>query len=469
MRDERSSHDPATDSLPRGVAVFVDYDTVGWLTAKHCGELLDFLKQKYGEVITIRIFGQAALQQIIFQKLNGLECSFIFVRPEENSVAQALQEEALSNLTKLPQCVVIVSARDCFENLVRQIGASRRKVIYLGVHNHLGSKVARAVNEVGGDLHILHKTRRGELLVNNKRVRVQAESPPKPWASSPASSASSAPNGGIAPIRATPHTPGLAVFVDLENVSWMNPALLDRLVEYLGQTHGPVQSVTVYANPGLAAHFRQSMRGQVFHLVVVDTRKNTVDDMIHCDVLNQLTRLPSAVALLTGDGDFSHLVQTTARSGRKPIVVASYGNIAASLYRTIRQWGGILYLARPTDGKLILVPVTNIGPEQFRRQAQRVNGRTGVVCRREQTRAQGRASVRNSPPTSPNVGSSVPVRVSPSSNRIPSPRPVAPLQHYRVPTPPRFGPPEKPNHAHQPGESWWQRLWSKVKQFCGYE
>jgi len=137
---------------------------------------------------------------------------------------------------------------------------------------------------------------------------------------------------------------GLAVFVDLENISWLTQKRLFHVVDHLSKRYGPLAFVRVYANPTLAGRFHPETLEPPFEIICVDTTLRVLDDVLIGDALRCLAHLPRTVALLTGDGDFTELLDAISRSRRKPVVVASMNNINRKLFQPTRRGNGDVYV-----------------------------------------------------------------------------------------------------------------------------
>ncbi len=137
--------------------------------------------------------------------------------------------------------------------------------------------------------------------------------------------------------------PGVVVYVDLENVSWLNREHLYRIAHQLNERHGPVRYVRTYVNKDLLVRFAAPLE-QPLQIVTVDTSSITVDDAITRDVMKALPHSPQTVALVTGDKDFTCLVECIHLHRRTPVVISNAGNISNQLCKTAFRCQGVVYL-----------------------------------------------------------------------------------------------------------------------------
>jgi len=140
-----------------------------------------------------------------------------------------------------------------------------------------------------------------------------------------------------------PIFPGVVVYVDLENVSWLTPKHLYRIAHQLSERHGPVCYVRTYVNNALLVRFAAPLE-QPLQIVYVDTSSITVDDAITHDAMKALPHSPQTVAVITGDKDFTCLVECIHLHRRTPVVISNAGNISNQLCKTAFRCQGVVYL-----------------------------------------------------------------------------------------------------------------------------
>lgn len=137
---------------------------------------------------------------------------------------------------------------------------------------------------------------------------------------------------------------GVAIFVDLENVSFLRAIGFRAIAACLRTAHGPIRQLAIYTNPYLVPAVGISADVPNLRINLVDTTRWSVDDILIRDVISQLPHLPETVALVSGDGDFAGLVRQIGASGRKPVVVAPRRNVSSTLLVATLSSGGTYYL-----------------------------------------------------------------------------------------------------------------------------
>jgi hypothetical protein len=142
-----------------------------------------------------------------------------------------------------------------------------------------------------------------------------------------------------------PVLPGVVVYVDLENVSWLTPEHLYHMAHHLSERHGPVRYVRTYVNKNLLVRFAAPLE-QPLQIINVDTSSITVDDAITHDAMKALPYSPQTVALVTGDKDFTCLIECIHLHRRTPVVISNAGNISNQLCKTAFRCQGVVYLLK---------------------------------------------------------------------------------------------------------------------------
>ncbi|GBD35076.1 hypothetical protein HRbin36_00180 [bacterium HR36] len=137
---------------------------------------------------------------------------------------------------------------------------------------------------------------------------------------------------------------GVAVYVDLENVSWLRAWHLGQILDSLERGYGPVTHVRVYTNPGLDFPVSQELAHRHLHLICVETRIYAVDEVLIAEACQQMDQLPETVAVMSGDVDFAGLIMQIYHSGRRPIVIAHPRNASSLLKLLTIKAGGEVFL-----------------------------------------------------------------------------------------------------------------------------
>lgn len=144
--------------------------------------------------------------------------------------------------------------------------------------------------------------------------------------------------------------PGVAVFVDLENVSWLRGSSLLAVKRCLAARFGPVSCARIYANQNLASRIATEIDEESFQIIGVDTSSHIVDDVLIRDIVQHLDELPGTVALVSGDGDFTGIMVLVAASGRRPVMLASPRNCSMTMAQEVlRRHGQVLFLPSMTQ------------------------------------------------------------------------------------------------------------------------
>lgn len=416
MSDKASPQPTMAADIPQGLALFLDHDNLGWIDPQHLKKILSFLSQRYAPTSFVTVLGNKFLSGQARSEFADMGCEVLVFRGTGSAWRNAMLQHLCSCLARLPRHIALISGRKALQKAVTEICQTGRKLVLLVDSKHIPNALVTAVEQNGGAVHVISRQGKRGFLIDHTVVKLEQDPPhilpPQPceaWSASPsrersaftpvpvppsdearqgapppALTFSSAPDAATlseaslhaAERHALPATPtntlqnkpaaktclrGLAVLVDLENISWLRAAGLFQLVNYLATYYGTLSLVRVYANRVLANVFAQTMRGEPFQVVAVDTSRVIVDAFIHQDVANLLHQLPDKVAMLTGDADFAPTVQLIARSGRKPIVIASKGCANHSFCRTVINWGGDAYIIQPRPQSIAIVPVVT-GP-----------------------------------------------------------------------------------------------------------
>ncbi|MCS7167883.1 MAG: NYN domain-containing protein [Gemmatales bacterium] len=365
-----------------GIVLLMDCEHAGRLKPSHLLILRDWLTHHFGPVAGIHLFVPISRESKRLRPFAELGCQIHCLPNRQVSVPEILNQVLRNNLAHWPKYVAVFSGRTATASAVDVIVQNNRLPILLGRARQISKKLAFEVQRYIGQVYsvrLLQGQEDSPLVIkpvgripgtNGKRnATAKVSNQPTQTAESGASASStipSAPKVSRQPnqiARAKParplssHAAGLAVFVDLENLSWLRADVLQQLLTILSDRFGLATLVRVYANTDLGRGFIQTMRGQQFHVVLVDTTRNIVDEVIMCEIANQLAQLPQTVALFTGDGDFVSTLSRIADTGRTPVVLATSKSFSPLLYRTISRARGALYLVQPERNRIVFTPV----------------------------------------------------------------------------------------------------------------
>ncbi|MDW8223149.1 MAG: NYN domain-containing protein [Gemmatales bacterium] len=381
MATDLTQPNPAAPHQP-GIALLIDYEHTGRLKPLHLLTLRDWLTNHFGPLAGIHLFVPISRESKRLRLFAESGCQIHYPPNRQVSVSETLTRVLRNNLPHWPKYVAVFSGRTATAPAVDVIVQKNRIPILLGRARQISKKLAFEVQRYHGQVYsvrLLQGQEDSPLVIkpvgripgtNGKRnATAKVSNQPTQTAESGASASSTIPipskvsHQPTQIAKAKParplssHAAGLAVFVDLENLSWLRADVLQQLLTILSDRFGLATLVRVYANTDLGRGFIQTMRGQQFHVVLVDTTRNIVDEVIMCEIANQLAQLPQTVALFTGDGDFVSTLSRIANTGRTPVVLATSKSFSSLLYRTISHAKGALYLVQPEPNRIVFTPV----------------------------------------------------------------------------------------------------------------